>query len=439
MDPLLSTDPLYWEIAGIILCLVGSAYFSGSETALTSLTSTKANQLVDEDGHMGLRLWLDRPIPVLTAILIGNNVVNVAASALATNVANRLLGGTENSHWAIPAAVGVMTFLLLTFGEITPKAVARRMFIRVSVLTIKIIRFLYYPLYPVVWLFVKFTKQVMRLLGNDLDDTAPFVTYEEIEYLIELGTREGTLSNDRERLLRSVVEFPDTLVKEVMVPRTDMVVINAETDLQGMLELLVECGHSRLPVFDGSIDEILGIFYAKDIIQLMAENVDRDGFEVRNFVRDVYFVPESKRISDLLTEFQEQRIHIAIVVDEFGGTAGIITLEDIIEEFFGDIQDEFDAETDQVIDLGDERVLADARVPIYEIENHFDLQLPDHPDYESLGGFLLAQVGSVPATGDEVEWDGLVFRVIEADAKKVISVEIERIAVEEDVPEEAAG
>lgn len=422
-----------------MLCLVGSAYFSGSETALTSLTSTKANQLVEEEGIQGLKLWLERPIPVLTAILIGNNIVNVAASALATNVANRLLGGTENAHWAIPAAVGVMTFLLLTFGEITPKAIAKRLFIRVSIWTIRVIRFVYYPLYPLIWLFVKFTKQVMRLLGNDLDDTAPFVTYEEIEYLIELGTREGTLSDDRERLLRSVVEFPDTLVKEVMVPRTDMIAINAETNLQGMLDLLIECGHSRLPVFDGSIDEILGTFYAKDVIQLMADNLDPATFEITTYLRDVYFVPESKRISDLLTEFQEQRIHIAIVVDEFGGTAGIITLEDIIEEFFGDIQDEYDAEADQLIDLGHDRILADARIPIYEVESHFDLKLPEHPDYESLGGFLLAQSGSVPQAGDEVEWDGLVFRVIEADAKKVISVEIERVPIDTDVPEEAAG
>lgn len=438
MDPL-STDPLYWEIAGIILCLVGSAYFSGSETALTSLTSTKANQLVDEEGIQGLRLWLERPIPVLTAILIGNNVVNVAASALATNVANRLLGGTDNSHWAIPAAVGVMTFLLLTFGEITPKAVAKRLFIRVSIWTIRIIRFVYYPLYPIIWLFVKFTKQVMRLLGNDLDDTAPFVTYEEIEYLIELGTREGTLTDDRERLLRSVVEFPDTLVKEVMVPRTDMVAIPVDSNLQEMLDLLIECGHSRLPVFDGSIDDVLGTFYAKDVIQLMADNLDADTFEITNYLRDVYFVPESKRISDLLTEFQEQHIHIAIVVDEFGGTAGIITLEDIIEEFFGDIQDEYDAEADQLIDLGQDRILADARIPIYEVEGYFGLKLPEHPDYESLGGFLLAQFGSVPQAGDEVEWDGLVFRVIEADLKKVISVEIERVVTEDDIPEEAAG
>lgn len=420
-------EPLYWEVLGIFLCLGLSAFFSGSETALTSMSSSKTRQLVEEEGRTWLKLWLDRPIPVLTTILIGNNIVNVAASALATDVAHRSLAGTNSEHWAIPAAIGVMTFLLLTFGEITPKAISKREYVAVSSFAIRILRPFYYLFSPFTKLFVRFTQMIMRMIGNDPDERSPYVTYEEIEYLIALGSREGTFSEDKERLLRSVVEFPETLVKEIMVPRTDMVSISVSIQLDELLELLAECGHSRLPVFEESIDNVGGMFYAKDLIQILANRQEKESFDISKYLRSSYFVPESKRIADLLTEFQGNRTHIAIVVDEFGGTAGIITLEDIIEEIFGDIQDEYDAEPDQIVIIDYDRLRADARVPIEDIEAYFDVHFPEEPDFESLGGFILTQVGNVPSSGDEFDWDTLHFKILEADEKKIISVEVQRI------------
>lgn len=423
---------------GIFACLFLSAFFSGSETALTSLSSSKARQLVEEGGRPWLTLWLERPIPVLTTILIGNNIVNVAASALATDVATRALQGTASEHWAIPTAVGIMTFLLLTMGEITPKALSKRWYIPVSSTAIRLLRPFYYLFYPATKLFVRMTQMILRAMGSDPNERAPYVTYEEIEYLIALGSREGTLSEDKERLLRSVVEFPETLVKEIMVPRTDMVAIHLTITLDDLLDLLAECGHSRLPVFDDSIDNVVGMFYAKDLIQILADREEADAFDIEDYVRGSYFVPESKRIADLLTEFQGNRTHIAIVVDEFGGTAGIITLEDIIEEIFGDIQDEYDTETEQVVELGPDRVQADARTPIEQIESYFGVEFPDDVDYESLGGFILSQTGSVPTPGDEVEWQNFLFVIREADEKKIISVEVERLSEVEELvdPEE---
>ncbi len=427
-------DPIYWESLAILGCLCLSAFFSGSETALTSLNASKARQLVEEGGQEALKLWLDKPIPVLTTILIGNNVVNVAASALASDVARRVLEGTPQEGWAIPAAIGVMTFLLLTLGEITPKSIAKRLHIRVSQIAIRIIRPLHYLLLPLSVLFVRFARTMLRTLGFDPDEDN-VVTYEEIEYLIALGSREGTFSEDKERLLRSVVEFPETLVKEIMVPRTDVVAVPGDIQLDALLGQLIECGHSRIPVYGDSIDDILGMFYAKDLIRVHAAHEEAK-FRMSNHLRSSYFVPESKRIADLLTEFQGNRTHIAVVVDEFGGTAGIITLEDIIEEIFGDIQDEYDIEPDQIDEIHQDLIVADARVPIDEIEKFFGIDFPDEPDYESLGGFILAQMGVVPSVGDHCDWENLHFKILEADEKRIIRVEVERVERSEGETEE---
>lgn len=427
-DPATATalleSSIVWQFVGIFLCLAFSAVFSASETALTSIPSAKLRQLIDEHGYTTLKLWLDKPIPVLTAILIGNNVINVLASALATDLSNGLLKDTPHSGWAIPAAVGVTTLLLLTFGEITPKAIAKRMNVQIALFTIRMIKATYYAMYPIVWLFVLFTQTVMRMLGNDPNDQAPFVTYEEIEYLIELGSKEGTLSDDREKLLKSVVEFPDTLIREAMVPRTDTIALNSTISLEELLRIFNECGHSRLPVYQDSIDNILGIFYAKELIQILASNQDPSSFNLVDHLREVHFIPESKKISEQLAEFQRERIHIAVVVDEFGGTSGIITLEDIIEEFFGDILDEYDDENTLFESINETTIEADARLAIYEIEEAFDIEFPDHPEYDTLGGFLMASCGSVPKENQIITWRNLEFQVISADAKRVGSVRI---------------
>jgi len=414
---------IVFDAVGVALCLVGSAFFSGSETALTSLSQPEIERLIEDEGAEALTYWRDRPIEVLTAILIGNNLFNVMASALATDLAKRAL---NDAPQAIPIAVGVMTFLLLTFGEITPKSIAKEWSVRLSGTIMSLLRIPYWLFWPATKLFTKMTRTLMAWLGDDPDDHYSIVTAEEIEYLVDLGSREGSFSEDRERLLRSVFEFPDTLVREVMVPRTDMVAISVDMDLQTIAEILVDCGHSRIPVYENNVDEIQGLFYAKDLIRLVRSE-DEISFDIQEFIREPYFVPESKGIAELLSEFQAERMHMAVVVDEFGGTAGLITLEDIIEEFFGDIQDEYDSERPQIVRVDEHRARADARVPIDEVEEFCGLELPEHPEYESLGGFLMAQAGTVPEVGSEIRWEHVVFRVLKADAKSVQTVELETV------------
>lgn len=226
---------------------------------------------------------------------------------------------------------------------------------------------------------------------------------------------------EQEALLQSVFEFPDTLVREVMLPRTDVTAISSTMSFEQILEVLVDCGHSRLPVYRQNLDEVIGLFYAKDVLSIV-ESDGMDNFEIHEFLREPYFVQEDKPIAQLLNEFQEQRMHMAIVVDEFGGNAGLITLEDIIEEIFGDIQDEYDVEPTQIKQGEDSTLRVDARVSIDEIDDYIGPDLPQHRDYESVGGFVMDQLGDVPSPGDKVTWRGLEFEVLDADKKRPITV-----------------
>ncbi|WP_168210374.1 hemolysin family protein [Persicimonas caeni] len=425
------------EVVGLLLCLLGSAWFSATETALTSLSESQARKLAEEKSSLALRIWRRRPFRVLTALLIANTLVNLTAAALATHAALDLLEGAD-IRWIIAAAVGVSMLLVLTIGEVSPKTLGKRSAHKIARPLMTAFLLPYLLLYPITFVFTKMARGVVSVFGSSSAQAEPFVTAEDIEYMIDLGAREGSFSEDRERLLRSVFEFSDTLVRELMVPRTDIVSISMDMNLQEIIETLVACGHSRLPVYEGNVDEIVGLFYAKDVLAVMASG-RTEKFHVRDYLRRPYFVPETKRVAELLSEFQSERMHMAIVVDEFGGTSGLITLEDIIEEIFGDIQDEYDVEPSQMVPLGAHSVRADARVPIDEIEEYFTLELPEHPDYESLGGFLMSQAGGVPEPGHEVLWEGLRFRVLDADPKRVITVLIEQLSDADLEREELVG
>lgn len=428
--PFFNLEPVIADALWILFCLAGSAFFSGAETALTSLSDHQRTRLIEEEGYRILKVWEKHPQRVLTSTLIGNTLFNITAAAFATSIAKSLMEPQGLLDWAVPAAVGAISFLVLTFGEVSPKAISRRFHARWARPAMWALMVPYILLYPVTFVFVKLTRGLMHLLGTDPNAQQPFVTAEEIEYLIDVAGREGSFSEDRERLLRSVIEFPDTTVRELMVPRTDIVTVSKDMSLDEIIEVLVDCGHSRLPVYEGNIDNIVGLFYAKDVLVIVSS--DRyDEFDIREFLRRPHLVPEDKRVDELLAEFQAERMHMAIVVDEFGGTSGVITLEDIIEEIFGDIQDEYDAEPVQIVRVDEDTLRADARVGIDEVEHYFDMELPEHPDYESLGGFLMAQSGGVPTSGDEVVWEGLRFRVIDADSRKVNAVLIERLRDEE--------
>ncbi|MCZ6730808.1 MAG: hemolysin family protein [SAR324 cluster bacterium] len=408
------------ELIGIGICLLFSGFFSGSETALTSLSDVKVHQLIEENPKWGkaLRHWQKNHNGILATILIGNNLSNITAAALAADLASGYFA--QN---AIPIAIGVMTFLLLFTGEITPKAFARRYSEMVALPLMHVVLVFHMLFYPLTWVLTHFIRLLFRLVGGTGENRS-IVTEQDIEYAVSLGRREGAIDKDKEHLLSSVFDFTDTTAKEIMVPRTDMLTLFVDTPYVEVMQISLESGFSRIPVKEETIDNVVGIFYTKDL--LPAPKAQQKGKFLRSRMRPAVFIPESKKISEVLKLFQKDRFHLAIVVNEFGGTEGIVTMEDIIEELLGEIQDEFDIEEKRLMELSDGSFIADARIDIEELEQALRIDFPEEREYESLGGFLMEQAGDVPAVGWRHSFKKFDFSVTEADVNKVIKVHILR-------------
>ncbi len=401
--------------------LVGSFFFAGSETALTSLGEAKARQLRDRLGRRGsiLALWIHRPKEVLTCLLIGNNLVNIGASALATNISLTIFGSG-----ALAIATGVMTLVVLVFGEITPKTLAREHSERVAVPILQILRPFFLLSYPFVYLLSRFTDVVGKRFGAE--GKAP-VTSEDIDYLIDLGSRFGALKGVKRELLISVLEFSELLVREIMRSRTQVVSLEASSKYEDVMDRIDEFEHSRIPVTEQGIDNVVGILYVKDLLAVLGRGEVRPAeFDLRSYLRPAFFVPDVMKVSRLLKEMQRRQTHLAVVVDEFGGTSGIVTLEDVVEEIVGDIKDEHDIEARPVKVLPDGKVIVDAMVPLRDLEEVLHIDFPHEGDYETIGGFLTASAGRVPPEGSLVSYGGLAFLVSASDEKRVLKVEISR-------------
>lgn len=411
-----------WQLSAFLGGLLASAFFSSSETALTALGEARVQSLIDAGGRRArlLRLWQRHPERILSALLIGNTLVNVGLGSLTALMADE----AGYSH-AIAALTGVTTVLLLLFGEITPKTIAKRHASGFAVFLIPLVALMYWVLFPLAWLFV----QIPRALGRVAGLSAPRpegVTSQELEYLIEQGARRGSIDQTRERLLSSVLAFAEVLVKEIMIPRTQVVALEETATYDEALKLVTESELSRIPVYRSSLDEIVGVLHAKSLLADVKKGIAPGEFQLAKYVRKPYFVPEVMKVARLLTEMQRRKTHLAIVVDEFGGTSGIVTLEDVVEEIVGEIHDESDVEEKKLKVLSDGVVLADAQVSIRDLEEHLGVEFPEGGDYETLGGFLTATAGRVPPAGSLVVWDGLTFTVKASDERRVSKVEIAR-------------
>lgn len=409
------------EIVGLVICTVLSALFSGSETAVTSLSAPKVEQLIDANPVWGraLRLWHHNHAGVLTTILIGNTFASVMAGALATDLAEHFL---PNSGVSI--AVGATTFVLLILGEIAPKTLARAYSERVALPVMNAIAVIHFLIYPVTWAITRIVRFSITLFGGQLRPNTP-VTEEDIEYIISVSRRQGEIDADKQQMLTSIFEFTDTTAREIMVPRTDVTAISVETPLEDVIRTCVDTEFSRIPVYEDSIDKVVGIFYAKDLIRAIGP--EERATYVRRHMRPPVFVPESKKISELLKQFQHERVHMAIVVNEFGGTEGIVTLEDVIEEVLGEIRDEFDEEVRLLVAQPGGGFLADARVNIDDLRDALKVPFPDEREYETLGGFLMEAAGQVPDVGWRTDHEGYRFTVMEAEENKVVKVRIDPV------------
>lgn len=410
-----------WFFVLFVLILL-SALFSGSETAYTAISRARLRQLKEEGVRKAEKLerLTAHPPRLLSAILLGNNLVNILAASAATNLAVQTYGDV-----GVGIATGILTFLILVFGEITPKTFAVRNPERFALATLWVFYPLYRIFYPLSRIFVFIANITIRLFGQPGMKEGPFLTAEELKTLVVLGEEEGVIEEEEKRMIHSILEFGDTTVKEVMVPRTEMTCLDLEMTLANAVEIAREKGFSRIPVYEGNIDNIVGILYVKDMLNFIT--LGKLELKVKELMREPYFVPETKRVDDLLREFQKNKIHMAIVIDEYGGTSGLVTLEDILEEIVGEIFDEYDFMEEARIDrISENEWVIDGRVDIDAVEELFGFEIEEE-DTETLGGFVSSLIGHFPAPGEKCVYKGYEFTVEEVENRRVGRVRVIKI------------
>lgn len=411
-------------VEGIVLLL--TIFLAGmaaaAETALTGLTPAAVHNL-EERGGVGRSIaYLKRdPNRFLTTILIVNSTSLIVSSSVATLLFDQILPKPWNE---IAVAVG-LSVIVLIFSELTPKNIAVRRPSAVAVVLARPVQLLSILLQPVIATLGTVVSALMTILGQGAGVNAvPVVTEDELRSTVNLAEASGSVSEEEAERIEGVVNLDRIQAGEVMKPRVDVVAVPADLPLMDALDVVLREGHSRIPVYDESIDRIVGILYDKDLLRYIREN--EVNVSLRDIAREAIFVPESKRADDLLREFQKKKVHIAIVVDEYGGTAGLVTIEDLLEEIVGEIQDEYDTEEPLVVRVNDDEWVFDAMMRIEEVNEEMEIELPADNGIETLGGFVFERLGDVAEMGDVVQSDGLTLEVIEVEGKRIKKVRITR-------------
>lgn len=430
VDVALSGGPNWFiSIATILLSLVTSFVFAGSETAITGLGELRIRKLLDS--HKGprglLELWLSDPSRLLTTLLAGNTLANITSSALVTSLALRLAQNANlDASWTELVVVAILTFIVLVFSEIAPKTLANN----------HPERFL--PALHFVWWFHVATRWItqlatwvamglVRAMGGSSKPTTFQVTEEQIEDMVRIGSESGMLDTEQGDLLQGVFLLSELQVRQIMTPRTKVDGLPIDAEFEQIAQFLISTKYSRFPVYSKTMDKIVGVFYAKDLVDHMLRG-DVKNFRLADHLREPRFVPESKKAGDLLRDFQKESVHMAVVVDEHGGTAGIVTLEDVLEQLVGEIYDEYDQPEPLIRPTGDGTWSVDATAEVRDFADEIGLDLPDLLGYSTVGGYVTEQMGHVPRLGETLRVDGLMITVREADDNRVVRVDVERLA-----------
>jgi CBS domain containing-hemolysin-like protein len=401
-------------VLGILLLL--SAILSGAEAAYFSLGRTRLKELAEQQGEAPgpLTPLLEQPHELLVTLLVGITVVNIGASALAAAIAEQLFG----SH-GLAIAIAAMVFLLTIFGEVLPMTLAVEYPVRFASWVSRPVVWLSMALKPIRVGLGAFTAITVRLVGSERRRGQPEISEEELRTLVDVGAREGVVERSEREMIHKVFELEDTLVREVMVPRPDMFCLDVTTEPAQLLPLLREQLHSRVPVYEDTVDQIVGVLYTKDLLPDLAR-LPAD-FSLRPHLHPPYFVPGSKRADALLREFQAKKLHLAVVVDEYGGTAGLVTLEDLLEELVGEIRDEYDEDERLIQRVAPRSFRVSGRLAIDELNTATGLQIPDDT-FDTVGGWVLDLFGRVPHKGEKTEADGVRVAVEKVERTRVLEV-----------------
>ena len=385
----------------IILILVAlSAFFSSSETALTTVNKIRMRTLADAgDSRAAMVLKVTgNPAKMLSAILIGNNIVNMYASSLTTLLSSKIFGNEAEGF-----ATGVLTFLILIFGEITPKTSATLSSEKMSLHCAGIIYSLMTVMTPVIFVINKVSLLVLKLVGVDPNKKAESITEDELRTIVEVSHEEGVIETEEKKMINNVFDFGDSVAKDVMVPRIDMAFVDVNVTYDQLIDIFREEKYTRFPVYEETTDNVIGILNIKDIL-LAGE---RDQFSVRDYLRAPYYTYEFKKVSELMVEMKKANVNIIIVLDEYGATAGLITLEDMLEEIVGEIRDEYDEdEENELVEVAPNEYVVEGSMKLDDLNDRLELRL-ESEDYDSVGGLVIGLLDHLPEEGEDVVFDNV--------------------------------
>ena len=413
MDPSDAAQPI---ILFILLCL--SAFFSGAETALTTVNKLKIRTLVEDNikGAKTVSKLIEEPGKMLSAILIGNNIINISASAIATTMAIDFFG----SKW-IGLVTGILTLLILIFGEITPKSISTIYNEKISLFAATPIYYFTKLLTPVIFIVNKLCIGLMFFLRIDPTAKTSSMTENELRTILEYSHEEGIIESEERRMITNVVDFGDALAKDVMVPRIDMAFASVDLTYEELVQAFATEKYTRMPVYSESRDNVIGIVNLKD---LFFYNGSIEDFNIVNIMREPYFTYEFKKTSELLIEMRRDSISLAIVLDEYGATAGLITIEDLLEEIVGEIRDEYDYdEQDCIQAVSDYEYIVDGNTKLDEINEGLGLNIQSD-DYDSIAGHIIYLLDHLPEEGESVTENDIVYTVTAVDKNRIDKIHI---------------
>ena len=424
MDP--SGDAVI-QLLILFILLALSAFFSSSETALVTVNKIRMRNLA-ESGNKQAEIVIktvENQSKMLSAILIGNNVVNLSASSLSTIMASSLFGNK-----AVGIATGILTLLILVFGEITPKTMATYSAEKLCLRFAKYIYFLMTVLTPVIFFVNLLSGLVLKLFGVDTDGKRDAITEDELRTIVEVSHEEGVLETEEKKMITNVFDFGESLAKDIMVPRVDMTFVQVDDTYDQLLEIYRKERYTRIPVYEDSIDNVIGIINVKDLLLLDS----KEDFRIRDYLREPLYTYEYKNASELMVEMRKTLNNIVIVLDEYGATAGLITLEDMLEEIVGEIRDEYDAdEEESLVELEPGTYRVNASMKLDDLNDRLELNLSSE-EYDSLGGLVIGLLDHLPEEGEEVTSDGLRMVVEHVDKNRIETILLTRLK-EEDTEE----
>jgi CBS domain containing-hemolysin-like protein len=412
----------------LFILIVLTGLFSVSESALMALGRLRLAHAIDQGGPRGqaLEAWRHNPNRLLTTILIINNAINITASTVAAFLAVHLseAWGWNRAQVGVGVAAAV-TVVIIVFGEVAPKLLAIRQAEPIALFIIRPLVWIDRLLAPLGKVVVFLANVFLRVLGQKPATHVPVVTEEEIHALIDMGADAGIIEDQEHKMLSGVISLGDMEVREVMVPRTAMDCLNAADTIGRIINQIIQTGYSRMPVYKDTVDNIIGVVYAKDLIPLIQNS---ELIVLHDILRAPYFVPKTKKVADLLREFQKGKIHMAIVVDEYGGTSGLVTLEDLIEVIVGEIHDEYDVEENPVDRVADNSWVASGQADMADVNAALESELPNLKDLNTIGGFLSDLMGHLPRKGEVIQYQDLHFTIAAATNRKIEKIYIRRVA-----------